>query len=42
MPQERLNELTMLSIENKIVEHHDYSSLIDIFAAKTARRVLCK
>ncbi|XP_042374434.1 zinc finger MYM-type protein 1-like [Zingiber officinale] len=42
MSQERLNGLAMLSIKKKIVEHLDYTSLIDIFAAKTARRVVFK
>lgn len=42
MSQERLNGLAILSIERKMIEHLDYTSLIDIFAAKTARRAVFK
>lgn len=42
MSQERLNGLAMLSIEKEMVEQLDYTKLIDIFASKTARRVVFK
>ncbi|XP_042387979.1 uncharacterized protein LOC121980078 [Zingiber officinale] len=40
MSQERLNGLAMLSIEKEIIEQLDYTDLINIFAAKTVRRVV--
>ena len=42
MSQERLNGLAMLSIEKDMVDKLDYTSLIDAFAAKNARRVMFK
>ncbi|XP_022858956.1 zinc finger MYM-type protein 1-like [Olea europaea var. sylvestris] len=42
MSQQRLNGLAMLSIEKEMVELLDYTKLIDIFASKTARRVVFK
>ncbi|XP_022883344.1 zinc finger MYM-type protein 1-like [Olea europaea var. sylvestris] len=42
MSQQRLNGLAMLSIEKEMVEQLDYTKLIDIFASKTARRVVFK
>lgn len=38
MLQERLNELAMLSIETAMVERLDYTSLMNDFAGKNARR----
>ncbi|XP_040369370.1 zinc finger MYM-type protein 1-like [Rosa chinensis] len=40
MSQERLNGLAMLSIEKDLVEKLEYSSLVETFAAKNARRVI--
>ncbi|XP_022842046.1 uncharacterized protein LOC111365742 [Olea europaea var. sylvestris] len=40
--ERRLNGLAMLSIEEEIVKELDYTKLIDIFASKTARRVVFK
>lgn len=40
MSQERLNGLALLSIEKELVHKLDYSSLIETFAAKNARRVV--
>ena len=40
MSQERLNGLAMLSIEKDLADKFDYSSLIETFAAKNARRVI--
>jgi len=40
MSQDRLNGLAMLSIEKNMLEQLDYVNLIDIFASKTARRVV--
>lgn len=40
MSQERLNCLALLSIEKELVHKLDYSSLIETFAAKNARRVV--
>ncbi|KAI8523432.1 hypothetical protein RHMOL_Rhmol13G0073100 [Rhododendron molle] len=42
MSQERLNGLAMLSIENDFAAKQDYSSLIDLFASKNARRAMFK
>jgi hypothetical protein len=42
MSQDRLNGLAMLSIEKEMVEQLDYTDLINIFASKTARRVVFK
>ena len=42
MSQERLNGLSMLSIEKAIVDKIDYAALISTFAAKNARRVVFK
>ncbi|XP_075481271.1 uncharacterized protein LOC142521982 [Primulina tabacum] len=38
--QERLNRLTMLSIEKEIIEQLDYTDLISIFSSKTVTRVV--
>lgn len=38
MPQKRLNGLAMLSIEMDMVERLDYTSLMNDFAGKNARR----
>ncbi|CAA2984694.1 zinc finger MYM-type 1-like [Olea europaea subsp. europaea] len=38
--QERLNGLTILSIEKEMVEQLDYSDLIDVFAFKIARQIV--
>lgn len=38
--KERLNGLTMLSIEKDLIEKLNYESLISTFAAKNARRVV--
>ena len=38
MSQERLNELTILSIEQDLLENIEYKSLISNFAAQTVRR----
>lgn len=38
MPQKRLNVLAMLSIEMDMVERLDYTSLMNDFAGKNARR----
>ncbi|XP_073030811.1 uncharacterized protein [Primulina eburnea] len=40
MSQERLNGLAMLSIEKEMVQQLDYTDLINIFASKTARRIV--
>ncbi|XP_052621070.1 uncharacterized protein LOC111901968 [Lactuca sativa] len=40
MSQERLSGLTMISIENEILESIDYKELINQFAIKNARRAL--
>ncbi|KAK9714746.1 hypothetical protein RND81_06G116800 [Saponaria officinalis] len=40
MSQERLNGLTMITIEDKILEKLSYEELIDDFASKNARRSL--
>ncbi|PRQ40050.1 putative HAT dimerization domain-containing protein [Rosa chinensis] len=40
MSQERLNGLAMLSIEKDLVEKLEYSSLVETFATKNARRVI--
>ena len=39
MSQERLSGLTILSIENNILEKIDYKSLINNFASKRARKM---
>ena len=38
MSQERLNELSILSIEQNLLENIEYKSLISNFAAQTVRR----
>jgi len=40
MSQERLNRLSLLSIAKYMLKHVDYSSLIDDFVAKNARRLI--
>uniref|UniRef100_A0A0D3BX91 HAT C-terminal dimerisation domain-containing protein n=1 Tax=Brassica oleracea var. oleracea TaxID=109376 RepID=A0A0D3BX91_BRAOL len=40
MSQERLNGLTMLSIEKALIQNLNYESLMNDFAEKTARRVI--
>ena len=40
MLQDRLNELTILSIESEVLELLDYKTLINDFATKKARRLL--
>ena len=40
MSQERLNGLSMISIEHELAEKLDYSKLINDFAGKKARRVI--
>lgn len=40
MFQERLNGLSILSIERAMVEELDYTYLIDEFASKSVRRVI--
>jgi hypothetical protein len=40
MSQERLNGLAMLSIEKDMVAQLNYSDLINVFASKTARRIV--
>ena len=42
MSQERLNGLTILSIEKELIEKLDYVNLINTFASKNARRVIFK
>ncbi|CAL5212152.1 unnamed protein product [Lathyrus oleraceus] len=38
MSQERLNELTLIAIENDILETIKYEDLVDDFASKSVRR----
>ncbi|CAL5198460.1 unnamed protein product [Lathyrus oleraceus] len=38
MSQERLNGLTLIAIENDILETIKYESLVDGFASKSVRR----
>ena len=40
MLQDRLNELTILSIESEMLELFDYKTLINDFTAKKARRLI--
>jgi len=40
MLQDRLNELTILSIESKVLELLNYKTLINDFAAKKTRRLI--
>jgi hypothetical protein len=42
MSQERLNGLTILSIEKKMLENLEYKNLIKNFASKKARRINLK
>lgn len=39
MTQERLSDLALISIEHDICKAIDYSTVIDVFAAKKARKV---
>ena len=39
MSQERLNWLTILSIEKKILEELDYKNLIKNFASQTVKKI---
>jgi len=39
MLQDRLNELAMLSIENKVLELLDYKTLINNFVAQKLRKI---
>lgn len=38
--QDKLNELTILSIESEVLELFDYKTLINDFAAKKVRRLI--
>jgi hypothetical protein len=42
MSQERLNQLTILSIEKKTLENLEYKNLIGNFASQKARRMIFK
>ncbi|KAL8461686.1 hypothetical protein ACS0TY_032973 [Phlomoides rotata] len=42
MSQDRLNGLAMLSIQKELTGQIDYSDVINVFAAKTVRRVVFK
>ena len=39
MSQERLNGLTMLSIEKEIIDKHEYENIINTYATKKAQRM---
>jgi len=40
MLQDRLNVLTILSIESEVLEFFDYKTLINDFAAKKVRKLI--
>ena len=42
MSQEKLNGLTILSIEKKMLESLEYKNLISNFASQKARRIILK
>ena len=42
MSQERLSELTILSIENEMLEDFEYKILISQFASQNARKIFFK